>query len=52
MEIFTMTEQDIDKLIRYVISCKDELTVDDSFDVKDVLIASGIFNAKGLGLEG
>lgn len=52
MEIFTMTEQDIDKLIRYVISCKDELTADDSFDIKDVLIASGIFDTKGLGLEG
>ena len=52
MEIFTMTEQDIDKLIRYVISCKDKLTTDDSFDVKDVLIASGIFDAEGLGMEG
>ena len=52
MDIFTMTEQDIDQLIRYVISCKDKLTADDSFDVKDVLIASGIFSIKSLGLEG
>lgn len=52
MEWFTMTEQDIDKLISYVISCKEKLTADDSFDVKDVLIASGIFDAKSLGLEG
>lgn len=51
MEIFTMTEQDIDKLIRYVISCKEKLTADDSFDVKDAIIASGIFDAKSLGLE-
>lgn len=29
MEWFTMTEQDIDKLIRYVISCKDKLSPDD-----------------------
>lgn len=52
MEIFMMTEQDIDKLIRYVINCKDKLTDNDSFDVKDVLIASGIFDAEDLGREG
>lgn len=52
MEMFIMAEDDIDKLIRYVISCKDKLSANDSFDVKDVLIASGVYSAKSLGLEG